>query len=241
MASFPADTTAAPEGSAAPRARDAFLAVQFDDMGTQLAAGKLGIWLFLASEVLFFSGLFVAYAVYRAHHPELFRYASLFLDWRMGAANTVVLVSSSLSAAWSVRAAQLGNRRQLVLSLLATLVLAGTFMVVKYFEYSHKLHHGVGWGASCHPSAELLASLPAAVRDLPVPKQLGTFFSVYYLMTGLHGIHVLVGMGLFVWLLARARRGHFGPRYFGPVDVVALYWHLVDMIWIFLFPLFYLI
>lgn len=234
-------TLPAPGGAAGTRPRSPFLAVQFDDMDAQLATAKLGIWLFLASEVLFFSGLFVAYAVYRAHHPELFRYASHFLDWRLGAANTVVLVSSSLSAAWSVRAAQLGDRRALLVSLLVTLALAATFMTVKYFEYSHKLHHGVGWGASCHPSAELLAGLPAAIRSLPVPAHLGTFFSVYYLMTGLHGLHVLVGMGLFAWLVGRARRGHFGPRYFGPVDAVALYWHLVDMIWIFLFPLFYLI
>lgn len=226
---------------AAPRARAPFLAVQFEDMGAQLATGKLGIWLFLASEVLFFSGLFVAYGVYRAGHPELFRYASLFLDWRLGAANTAVLVSSSLAAAWSVRAAQLGQRRALTLSLVATLALAATFMVVKYLEYSHKLHHGVGWGASCDPSPELLASLPAAARALPVPAHLGTFFSLYYLMTGLHGIHVLAGMGLYGWLVVRARRGDFGPRYYGPVDGVALYWHLVDMIWIFLFPLLYLI
>jgi cytochrome c oxidase subunit 3 len=218
-----------------------FLAVQFEDMGAQLATGKLGIWLFLASEVLFFSGLFLAYAVYRAHHPELFRYASLFLDWRLGATNTAVLISSSLSAAWSVRAAQLGNRRALSVSLLVTLLLAATFMTVKYLEYSHKLHNGVGWGASCHPSAELLASLPAAARALPIPEHLGTFFSVYYLMTGLHGIHVVVGMALYAWLALRARRGDFGPAYYGPVDGVALYWHLVDMIWIFLFPLFYLI
>ena len=218
-----------------------FLAVQFEDMGAQLATGKLGVWLFLASEVLFFSGLFLAYAVYRAHHPELFRYASLFLDWRLGATNTAVLISSSLSAAWSVRAAQLGNRRGLSISLLVTLALAATFMVVKYLEYSHKLHNGVGWGASCHPSQELIASLPAAARALPVPEHLGTFFSVYYLMTGLHGIHVLVGMALYAWLLLRARRGDLGPAYYGPVDAVALYWHLVDMIWIFLFPLFYLI
>ncbi len=223
------------------RPRSPFLAEQFDDMGTQLATGKLGIWLFLASEVLFFSGLFVAYGVYRANHPELFRYASLFLDWRLGATNTVVLVSSSLAAAWSVRAAQLGQRRVLTVSLVLTLLLAATFMLVKYFEYSHKLHNGIGWGAHCHPSEEILASLPPAARALPVPEHLGTFFSVYYLMTGLHGIHVLVGMGLFVWLLARARRGDFGPRYYGPVDVVALYWHLVDMIWIFLFPLLSLI
>ncbi len=237
MAVHPAEHAAAP----APAERVPFLAEQFEDMAGQLATGKLGIWLFLASEVLFFSGLFVAYGVYRANHPELFRYASLFLDWRLGATNTVVLVSSSLAAAWSVRAAQLGQRRVLLASLVATVALAATFMVVKYFEYSHKLHNGVGWGAACHPSAELLASLPAAARALPVPAHLGTFFSVYYLMTGLHGIHVLAGMALYGWLIARAWRGDFGPRYYGPVDVVALYWHLVDMIWIFLFPLLYLI
>jgi len=217
-----------------------FLAVQFPSMGAQLAASKLGIWLFLGSEVLFFSGLFTAYGVYRANHRELFDYAHNFLDWRLGALNTVVLIASSLSAAWSVRCAQLGQRRGLLATLLVTLALAGGFMAVKYLEYSHKLHHGVGWGASCHPSEEILGTLPAAVRALPVPSNLGTFFSVYYLMTGLHGVHVLVGMGLYAWLAARARRGDFGPGYYGPVDVVALYWHLVDMIWIFLFPLFYL-
>jgi cytochrome c oxidase subunit 3 len=159
----------------------------------------------------------------------------------MGALNTVVLVGSSVSAAWSVRCAQLGQRRGLRLSLLLTLLLAGVFLVVKYFEYSHKLHNGIAWGAACKPSAEILASLPPALQALPVPKDLGTFFSIYYLMTGLHGIHVVVGMGLYVWLIARAGRGDFAPGYYVPVDAVALYWHLVDMIWIFLFPLLYLI
>ncbi len=221
--------------------RPRFLAMHFESLGAQLDASKLGIWLFLGSEVLFFSGLFTAYGVYRANHRELFQYAHHFLDWRLGALNTVVLIGSSLSAAWSVRCAQLGQRRGLVTTLLVTLALAGVFMAVKYAEYGHKLHNGVGWGASCRPSAEILATLPDAVRALPVPARLGAFFSVYYLMTGLHGIHVLVGMGLYGWLVARARRGDFGPGYFAPVDVVALYWHLVDMIWIFLFPLFYLI
>ena len=216
-----------------------FLAHHFPSMGAQTETGKFGIWLFLASEVLFFSGLFTAYGVFRANHIDLFRYAHYFLDWRMGALNTVVLIGSSLSAAWAVRAAQLGQRRALTTSLVVTFLLAGTFMVVKYFEYSHKLHNGVGWGASYQPSKELLASLPAALQALPVPEHVGRFFSVYYLMTGLHGIHVLIGMALFVWLLARRR--HFGPGYWGPVDTVALYWHLVDLIWIFLFPLFYLV
>ncbi|HVP67414.1 MAG TPA: cytochrome c oxidase subunit 3 family protein [Anaeromyxobacteraceae bacterium] len=218
-----------------------FLAHHFSSMEAQSETSKLGIWLFLGSEVLFFSGLFTAYGVYRANHYSLFRYAHHFLDWRMGALNTVVLVTSSLSAAWSVRCAQLGQRRGLNATLFLTLLLAGAFLVVKYFEYSHKLHNGIAWGAACHPSEHILDTLPPAVRAVPVPSDLGTFFSIYYLMTGLHGIHVLVGMGLYVWLLARAGRGDFGPGYYVPVDTVALYWHLVDMIWIFLFPLFYLI
>jgi len=221
--------------------RPPFLAIQFDRMGEQLETTKFGVWLFLASEVLFFGGLFTAYGVYRANHPELFHYAHHFLDWRLGALNTAVLIGSSLSAAWAVRCAQLGQRRGLTVAILVTIALAAVFMLVKYFEYSHKLQHGVGWGASCRPSPEILATLPAAARALPVPAHLGTFFAVYYLMTGLHGIHVLAGIGLFGWILARARGGDFGPAYYGPVDAVALYWHLVDMIWIFLFPLFYLV
>lgn len=217
-----------------------FLQVHFRSMREQLDTAKLGLWLFLASELLFFGGLFVAYSVFRANHPDTFLYAHHFLDWRMGAINTSVLIASSLTAAWSVRSAQLGRQAELRLLLLATLVLSSMFLVVKYFEYSHKLHNGVFWGAAYQPSQEVLAALPAALRAAPPPTNLGTFFSIYFLMTGLHGIHVLIGMGLYVWLIRRAGRGDFGPGYYVPVDAVALYWHLVDMIWIFLFPLFYL-
>ena len=229
-------TAAAAEAVPAP-----FLAPHYRSMGAQLDTSQLGMWLFLASEVLFFGGLFAAYAVYRANHPDLFRYAHHFLDWRLGATNTLVLVGSSLSAAWAVRAAQLGERRVLRLTILVTLALAATFMVVKYFEYSHKLHNGVFWGAAYRPTEEILAELPPALRSAAAPRHVGIFFSLYFLMTGLHGIHVLVGMGLFLWLFRRAGRGDFGPAYYGPVDVVALYWHLVDLVWIFLFPLYYLV
>jgi len=213
-----------------------FLAHHFRGMAEQLETSTLGIWLFLGSEVLFFGGLFAAYAVLRALHPELFRYGRHLLDWRLGALNTVVLVTSSLSVAWAVRCAQLGQRRSLVSSLAATLGLALTFLGVKAVEWTHKLEHGVRWGAAYRPSAELLAApgLP------PAPEHAGAFFSLYYLMTGLHGLHVLAGVALLAWLVARARRGDFGPSYYVPVEVVALYWHLVDAIWIFLFPLFYL-
>jgi cytochrome c oxidase subunit III len=221
--------------------RNPFAAEHFTSMSVQLDASKLGIWLFLASEVLFFGGLLTAYAVYRANHPDLFRYGHFFLDWRLGALNTTVLIGSSLSAAWSVRCAQLDRRRGLVVTLLVTLALAGVFMAVKYAEYSHKLHHGVGWGAAYQPSQEILRALPETLRAAPAPEHVGTFFSLYFLLTGLHGIHVLVGMGLYAWLLRRAVRGDFGHAYYVPVDVVALYWHLVDIIWMFLFPLLYLI
>lgn len=217
-----------------------FLGPQFPSMPAQLEAAKLGTWLFLASEVLFFGGLFTAYTVFRANHPEIFQYGHHFLDWRMGALNTAVLIGSSLSAAWAVRAAQLGRQRELRLSLLATLAAALVFLAVKYLEYSHKLHNGIFWGAAFQPSAEALALLPEAARAA-APAHAGVFLSVYFLMTGLHGIHVLVGVGLYLWLLRRARAGHFGPGYYVPVDMVALYWHIVDMVWIFLFPLFYLV
>ncbi len=228
-----------PGGADAGAAR-AFLQPHYASRGAQLEATKLGTWLFLGSEVLFFGGLFTAYAVFRANHPDLFHYAHHFLDWRLGATNTLVLIGSSLSAAWAVRAAQLGQRRVLRGTLLVTLALAAVFLVIKYFEYRHKLENGVFWGASYRPSEEILSVLPPALRDA-APRHVGTFFSIYFVMTGLHGIHVLVGMGLFLWLLRRTARGDFGPAYYGPVDLVALYWHLVDMIWIFLFPLFYLI
>jgi cytochrome c oxidase subunit 3 len=224
-------------GAPAAAGEERFLAHHFRGMREQLETSTLGIWLFLGSEVLFFGGLFAAYAVARALHPELFRYGRHLLDWRLGALNTAVLVTSSLSVAWAVRAAQLGDRRGLVTSLSVTLGLALTFLGVKAVEWTHKLEHGVRWGAAYRPAADLLAGTPGlgAAPDHP-----GAFFSLYYLMTGLHGLHVLAGVGLLAWLVARARRGDFGPGYFVPIEVVALYWHLVDAIWIFLFPLFYL-
>ena len=225
----------------APSGGNRFLGIQFVDGAQQLETAKLGVWLFLGSELLFFGALFAAYGVYRANHPDIFHYGQHFLDYRLGALNTLVLIGSSLTAAWSVRSAQLGDQRNLQRMLIVTFLLASVFLVVKYIEYSHKLHHGVFWGAAFAPTAEMLAELPRAVANAPIPEHAGRFFSIYFVMTGLHGIHVTVGMGLYLWLFRRARRGDFGPGYYGPVDGVALYWHIVDLIWIFLFPLLYLI
>jgi cytochrome c oxidase subunit 3 len=229
------------EAAAPATGREQFLLDHFDSPAAQLDTAKLGMWLFLASEILFFGGLFTAYAVYRGNHPEMFEYGQHFLDWRMGAVNTFVLISSSLAAALTVHFAQTDNQRGLRISIFVVIAAAAIFMIIKYLEYSHKLSNGVSWGDAFHPSEAILAELPAHVRALPIPEHMGRFFSIYYIMTGLHGIHVLIGIGVYVWLGRRAGRGHFGPDYYNPVDNAALYWHLVDLIWIFLFPLLYLI
>lgn len=250
-----------------------FQAHHFDTMEQQFDAGKLGMWLFLITEVLFFSGLFCAYAVFRANHPEVFRYAHQFLDVNMGALNTVVLLFSSLTMALAVRCAQLGQQKGLVINLILTLLCAFGFLVVKYFEYSHKAHEGLLWagkfsfdpsrahgehgsasghdGAAGH-HAEATSAGSAEHHETadghghggshgPMPKNIGIFFSIYFCLTGLHGIHILGGMAAISWILYRSIKGHFGPQYYGPVDYVGLYWHLVDLIWIYLFPLLYLI
>ena len=344
---------------------DPHLAHHFETMEQQFDAGKLGIWLFLVTEVLFFSGLFVAYAVYRVLHPEVFVEAHHYLNTTLGAFNTVVLLVSSLTMAWAVRAAQL-NQQQLLIRLLAiTLGCASLFLGVKAVEYSHKWGLGLLWagaysagdvetevaaeaahesgsddvsdghsdvlhvdsagehedgghGAAGHADdkahhdtliALLVLCLPACLgvaicaggvnfakkRSLPAAKTFwtllvgvglaffagvalgqivegfsghggdstshhaetekvktaeevevarrytGVFFSIYYCMTGVHAIHILGGMGVIGWLLWRSIRGDFGSSYFGPVDYVGLYWHLVDLVWIYLFPLLYLI
>jgi cytochrome c oxidase subunit III len=308
-------------------------------------SGKMGVWLFLVTEILFFAGLFCAYTVYRAQHPEVFYWAHFYLDTKMGAINTLVLILSSFTAAWAVRNAQLGQLGLLRMNILLTIGGALIFMCVKYVEYSHKFHDGLlparhfaptheVWethdfkhkhpesaaaaerisarlaarkaaasamapvrdtvephqvdGAvravpvSHHEGAEAapvalppeepkLAAMPDDIwlehqvrslsekerhplemagvirhpKDGPVrfarPERAGIFFSIYFFMTGLHGIHVVVGIGLWIWMLVIASKRKMGSKYFGPIDFTALYWHLVDLIWIYLFPMLYLI
>ena len=249
---------------------DAHIAHHFDGPQHQFDSGKLGMWAFLAQEVLFFSALFVAYIVFRYNHPEVFAYAHKYLDVKYGAINTAVLIFSSLSAAWAVRAAQKNQQKLLIACLATTILCAFAFLGIKYVEYTHKFHIGAVYGCQFNPSESgtgqpmtyritegAKASClergielkehprPARVKgqkkvESPPPNT-GMFFSIYFAMTGLHGIHVLVGIGVFIWLLIRAIKGHFSEAYFGPVDFAALYWHLVDLIWIYLFPLLYLI
>lgn len=230
-----------------------FLGHHFEDHKHQFTASKLGIWLFLGQELLFFGGLFCAYFILRGLHPEIFFEGHRYLDVKWGAINTCVLIFSSLTAAWSVRCAQLNQRRGLILTISLTLLCAFGFLGIKYIEYSHKIHEGVVWGAAFEPTPTILEEAhskaahgsPAIgsgdVNEPDPRRRLHLFFSVYFAMTGLHGIHVIGGIFVYFWLLGRAIAGHFNSEYYGPVDFVALYWHLVDLVWIFLFPMLYLI
>jgi cytochrome c oxidase subunit 3 len=241
----------------------------FDTEEQQFDAGKLGMWLFLATEILLFGGLFCAYAIYRGTHPEIFLYAHQFLDKTLGGANTVILLCSSLTMAWAVRASQLGQRKLLITLLSLTLLCGFGFMGIKYVEYKAKWEHGLLPGTHFAPHIEGESrAAPAATAPVPGatikpsaqgpagtvkesseplaahgtrPSNVQIFFGIYFLMTGLHGIHVLAGLGAITWLIIRSAKGHFGPDYYTPVDFVGLYWHLVDLIWIFLFPLLYLV
>jgi cytochrome c oxidase subunit 3 len=188
----------------------------------------MGVWLFLVTEILFFGGLFCAFAVFRSWYYDSFVEAHHHLDKVLGSTNTVVLISSSFTMALGVRSAQQGKKNQTTIMLILTLLFAATFLVIKYFEYSHKFHEGLLPGALFH--AEGFKSAHP-----------GMFFACYFMMTGVHGLHILIGMGLIIWALLRNMKGEFGPRYYAPVEGVGLYWHLVDLIWIYLFPLLYLI
>ncbi|HMN94844.1 MAG TPA: cytochrome c oxidase subunit 3 family protein [Phycisphaerales bacterium] len=298
-----------------------FLQHHFETPAQQFDSAKLGMWLFLATEVLFFGGLFVWYAVLRSLHPEMFKYASQFLDTILGGINTCVLILSSLTMALAVRFAQTNKRRALVTCLCLTWLGAAGFLVIKYFEYTHKIEHQLRWGAAFYtpeerdkdrfmvvadpasiesqaielseaftapraaphtgvPAVEtssvaMAPAGPAGIRpgagsfrgppgqappaphghggehgsgghephlaDPDLPPNTHLFFGVYFAMTGLHGIHVIVGMGIITWLILAAMKGRFTSDYYTPVDLGGLYWHIVDLIWIFLFPLFYII
>lgn len=212
-----------------------WLAHQFDTAAQQFDTAKLGMWVFLAQELLFFSGLFVAYGVYRSWYPEMFHAASQQLDKLMGAANTVVLLFSSFTAAMAVRSAQLGQQKATGRFILVTILCACAFLAIKYLEYSHKFEAGLLPGRFFAPHAEHL------VAGAALPANTGTFFGLYFMMTGIHGLHVVIGIGVLVWIYIRNARGDFSKEYFTPVDIVALYWHLVDLVWIYLFPLLYLV
>lgn len=206
----------------------AYLQQHFSDAEQQRESSKFGLWIFLLTEILLFGGLFCAYAVFRSWYPEMFHAAHQFLDVTLGGINTVVLITSSVTVALAIRSIQLNKSKQAVLYLIATILFAATFMVIKYFEYSHKFHLG------------LLPGKFFSYQGLAGPNP-HIFFSLYFMMTGLHGLHVLGGIFFLSYVAYRTAKGHFSSEYYTPVELGGLYWHLVDMIWIYLFPLLYLI
>lgn len=214
--------------SAAVEERLEHLQHHFIDSDQQFDSAKLGMWIFLVTEILFFGGLFVAYIVYRSWYPELYIQASEELNTLWGGVNTAVLIGSSLTVAMAIRSAQLNQIKGLIYNLYITIALAFVFMVIKFFEYSHKFHLGIFPGE--YYTYEGIAHEKANI-----------FFSIYYMMTGVHGLHVTIGIGLMIWLVVKAKKGAFHSGYYTPVEITGLYWHLVDIIWIFLFPLLYLI
>lgn len=206
------------------------VAHHFKDATQQYDSAKQGIWLFMTTEILMFGGLFVGYAIFHTLYPEMFAEGAKELDWKMGFLNTIILVTSSLTMALGIHFLQVRKKSQAVISLWLTVLLGAGFMIVKYLEYTHKFHLGF------FPGKFLDAGHVHAEHA-----NLGMYFGFYFCMTGLHGIHVLLGMGLISWVAIKAQKGHFGPEYFTPVEGVGIFWHVVDLIWIFLFPLLYLV
>ena len=200
----------------------------FETREQQYEAANLGMWAFLVQEILFFGGLFGAYTVYRSQYFQAFVEGSHHLDITLGAFNTAVLIGSSLTMALAVHAAQTGRLNAIIGWLVSTIVLGCTFLGVKAVEYSHKYHEGLVPGASFSV-------------DSAQPGPLKIFFSFYFVMTGMHAFHMVVGIGIMLWLIIKTIRGTFSTKYFTPVEMTGLYWHFVDIVWIFLFPLLYLI
>jgi cytochrome c oxidase subunit 3 len=200
----------------------------FETMEQQAEAATLGMWLFLATEVMFFGGLLMAYLLYRVWYPQAWSEGSLELDIMLGGINTVVLIGSSLTMALAVRAAQTGQQRATIVFLVLTMVLGLTFLVIKFFEYKHKfeLHHVPG---------------PNFQFEGPLAPQVEIFLSLYFALTGLHALHMLIGFGLMSVILWMAAKGRFSPQWYTPIELAGLYWHFVDIVWIFLFPLLYLV
>jgi cytochrome c oxidase subunit 3 len=201
----------------------------FDDSAQQLDSSTLGMWVFLVTEVMFFGGMFGAYTVYRSMYPDAFASTSHFMNVTIGAINTGVLIFSSFTMVMAVRSAQLGQKKAIIAFLVLTLILGCVFLSLKYVEYHEKWvdHHIPGPGFQ--------------YQDPRYVHQAQILFFLYFAMTGMHAIHMIVGAGLLTTLIVMAARNRFSAAWYTPVEMIGLYWHFVDIVWIFLFPLLYLI
>ncbi len=214
------------DGAVAPVPR---LAMHFASLDVQNNAARLGMWLFLATEILLFAGLFALYACYRFLFPEAWAAASRTLSIPLGTVNTVVLITSSLTAALAVHYARMGRNKAVVGTIFLTLLMAVGFLVIKYFEYEHKFHIGTLPGRYYFYEGLQLPGAPM-------------YFAIYFCATALHGLHVVIGMIVLGFAMVRAwRKADFGPNNYVQVELSSMYWHLVDLVWIFLFPMLYLV
>jgi len=205
------------------------LASQFDNLEQQREASRLGMWIFLGTEIMFFGGMFLGYTVYRVSYPAGFADGSRHLDLLLGAINTAVLIASSLTMALSVYGAETGRRQALMGFLLLTIALGAAFLGIKAVEYGHKF------------SEHLVPGARFSYPEAAYASQAELFFSFYFAMTGMHALHMVIGVAILLVLLFQAWRGRFSPLHYAPVELTGLYWHFVDVVWIFLFPLLYLI
>jgi cytochrome c oxidase subunit III len=205
----------------------------FETEEQQHEASTLGMWVFLATEVLFFGGLFTAYTIYRSFYPPGFEAGSRLLDIKAGAANTAVLIGSSFTMASAVHAAQTNKRKLLIVCLILTMLLGMVFLGVKYTEYADHWHEHQVPGLHWDSTATYPNNAPNGSVEL--------FFCFYFFMTALHATHMIIGLGIMTVILIMSWRHRFSEKYFSPVEISGLYWHFVDIVWIFLFPLLYLI
>lgn len=221
----------------------------FANMEQQRIAGTIGMWVFLVTEIMFFSGMFLAYALYRSRYPQAFASASNHLDITLGAVNTVVLIVSSFTMALAVYATQLGKQRMQVLCLLLTLVLGLTFLGIKAVEYTDKYVDRLIPGRLI-PGREFDPEIAAPgdhdehklhLLEGATKEHVELFYWLYFAMTGMHALHMVIGAGLLLVMIYFSVKGRFGPEYHNPIEITGLYWHFVDIVWIYLFPLLYLL
>ncbi|HYO90515.1 MAG TPA: cytochrome c oxidase subunit 3 [Pyrinomonadaceae bacterium] len=249
-----------------PASAHAALQHHFENMEQQREAGTLGMWIFLVTEIMFFGGMFMAYILYRAYNADAFAAASNALNVRMGFANTIVLICSSLTMALAVYYSQVGKRMMIVVMLILTMILGTAFLVVKAFEYYDKYEKNeiqgrlfpskpFKWEQAGHGSPAKEPARDGSTERNPQSVQTGQeqkpdtnfasrvemFFFIYFAMTGLHALHMVIGIGMLIVLTWMAWRDRFSPEYHAPVELGGLYWHFVDIVWIFLFPLLYLL
>jgi len=207
-----------------------YLAHHFKTMDQQTSSGKLGMWVFMAQELLFFSGLFCALGYVHLMYPDMIKQVQPTMDWRLGGFNSIVLIISSLTMSLCVRATRLNQRTASIKYLLVTMVCGLIFLGIKAYEWTTHMSEGLYPGKYFDPDPHLHITSGAA----------HIFYGMYYVMTGIHGLHIVIGLGLMIWMLMRLKKNEFNSEHYVSLENTSLFWHLVDIVWIFLFPLLYL-